>query len=417
MWALEGAGHFIDLQFCPHIVMRILSLSLFTLLFAVAASPSFAQSNAFRASHAHLSAGAGVFTYYGPLNLLDTNSRSVINRDVGVVFTGSFPIVTNTLYFRGLVGLTNFDTAEERAVLVRPEQNEFLYNQVLWFEPEVVWTPTVGYHRLLPYLYTGFGVMWAAPFETRTSRAINPNAPGPDRTAFFIPLGLGLSFGLTRTLDLYLDASYRLNLNYVMQNDAGYNSHSTSFLSGGLRYALPFGRTRVLAVAESEPLPVVPVYVPPTTPTAGVAGANLTAQEVFYTEQSSALLTEPCPITELNSIYFDVGSIQLDQEAQRRLTENVALLNQYPTCRIVIEAFVDAAEVGNARFAANLDEQRVQSVYQFYLDRGMAADRMCAFAMGQGFPNCDKEDPDMGCFRNRVVQTLPKDCVDYYNNR
>ena len=54
--------------------------------------------------------------------------------------------------------------------------------------------------------------------------------------------------------------------------------------------------------------------------------------------------------------------------------------------------------------------RRAQAVYDYYLDRGVAADRMHVRNRGASYPSCDKEDEGPGCRQGRRVETIPLDC-------
>jgi hypothetical protein len=112
----------------------------------VLAPPTAAQRLPFRGSQAHIGVGVGVFTYHGRRDLSQDRTSSNFTRasDPALAFLGSFPIVRDRFFFRGMVGLTNladFDAAGAAT-------NEFLERELFWFEPQVVYTPlpsTAGY--------------------------------------------------------------------------------------------------------------------------------------------------------------------------------------------------------------------------------------------------------------------------------
>lgn len=161
---------------------------IFGVLFAFLISgTALAQSNQFRDTKAHLGIGVGMFTYHGPIDLLQPSSRvnHVDERDPAIAIFGSFPITRDRFFFRGMLLFTNFSTKDGRR-LVGTGENEFLTKHIFMFEPELVMTLRPGLKsRVLPYVYTGFGATTADIFNSRSKGRIDlpdTGVPGPERS-------------------------------------------------------------------------------------------------------------------------------------------------------------------------------------------------------------------------------------------
>ncbi|MEM1093997.1 MAG: OmpA family protein [Bacteroidota bacterium] len=369
-----------------------------------------AQANQFRDSRSHFGIAIGQFTYHGPVDLLrrESSSNFVRERDPALVLLGSFPLVGDQLYFRAMVGFSNFNTDDGEDLVNRfGGQNEFLTESLLWFEPEVVWTPFPGSRsRLMPYVFTGFGSLIANPFDN-TGRANRPGSgiPGPERSVFTFPLGAGLDFALTDMFSVFAEYSYRFNLNYVGRNELqGPNPHDTSLLMAGVRLGLrnPF-RKRLDFDGVDPPLPdpmAIPDYRPPIP--------------MVVPETSVAR----CVLVDLNTVTFAYNVTSIDRQADRLLDENVRALLANPMCCIEIIGYTDRAD-GDAARAMRISQDRARAVYDYYLSQGIPAERMTVRAEGVAMPECEKGGKDEdgpGCRRNRRVETIPFDCSDLFNN-
>ena len=374
------------------------------------ATSAQAQSNAFRDSRSHIGVGLGYFTYYGPVDLgqpvngpgndpKDGNNR-ITNHDPAVVVLGTFPLRKRGWFFRGLVGVTNLDHDWERTFTQPPVQNEFLRQTLFFFEPELVWAPTAGGRsRVLPYVYSGFGGLVANPFNAPEQVNVpGQGSPGPDRSVFVLPLGAGVDIAITRLLSVWVDASYRFNFNYVANNAAdvqGPNPHDTSLLMGGLRLGLE-RRRRVRVYPEPPPLPPaadIPTYEPPIA--RPVAPPKV------------------CSLVELNTIYFNIGSVNIAGQAEGLLDSNVEALRLGGACCLEI---VGVADPASREDAMQVSQQRARAVYDYYVRSGIDPSRLRMVAGGAGTERCSKgEGP--GCPPNRRVETRPVPCEEVRGRR
>ncbi|MCA0269152.1 MAG: outer membrane beta-barrel protein [Bacteroidetes bacterium] len=357
------------------------------------AAPATAQSNAFRASKVHLGAGLGYFSYYGPRDLTQERSRSndITRSSSAGVLLGSFPL-NRHLFFRGMVGTTSLNAD---SLLGTAETNEFLTERLYFFEPEVVYVPgALRESRVMPYIYTGFGALMADPFRRRQQ----PNTPGtgqigPERTVWALPIGAGLDVAFTPRVSAFVDASYRFNFSYVANTESrvqDINPHNTSLVMAGLRWGLGARRVRV-PTAQAPPPPLPPaIEIPPYQPP----------------------ITRPdprprrCELTELNTIYFNVGQIVIAGQSRGLLDANVQAIKLNAGCCIEIVGYTDT-ETGAE--AVRVSQARAQALYDAYVQAGIDPSKLRLRAGGIGPNSCSKgEGP--GCPRNRRVESRPAAC-------
>ncbi len=351
-----------------------------------------AQSNEFRDTKAHLGFALGLFTFHGPIDLLAPPSRAnfVRESDPAAVFLGSFPVIGDKFYFRFMVLFTNFSTRDGRR-LVGTGANAFLTEDVMIFEPELVWTLAPGSKsRVMPYLFTGFGGTVADVFGGPRGDVDLPRTgvPGPERSVFHLPIGAGVDVAFNGCFSAFAEASWRFDLNYVFRNERDYDPHNTSLIMGGLRFCLrnPFHKPPPPPPIP-PPLPV-PSYLPPLPKT-----------------------TKVCRLVELNTVYFGYNSITLDDEARGLLNENVDALRLNPTCCVTIHGFTDRDD--SDVYALRISRQRAEVVYRYYLSQGLSAERFTVDAEGTA-ESCGKtkgaKGAGPGCPTSRRVETKPFDC-------
>jgi OmpA family len=368
-------------------IVRILTIAM---VLGILSAPARAQSNEFRDTKAHLGAAIGLFTYHGPIDLLGRRSRTnfVRESDPAAVFLGSFPVIGDKFYFRFMVLFTNFSTGDGRR-LVGTGQNAFLTEDVMIFEPELVWTLLPGSKsRVMPYLFTGFGGTIADVFGGPRNSVDLPGTgvPGPERSVFHLPIGAGVDVAFTGCFSAFAEASWRFDLNYVFRNESNYDPHNTSLVMGGLRFCLrnPFHKPPPPPPIP-PPLPV-PSYLPPLPKT-----------------------TRVCRLVELNTVYFAYNSSELDDEARRFLNENIDALKLSPTCCVTITGFTDRDD--SDVYALRMSRVRAEVVYRYYLSQGLSSERFTLDATGVGEPcGKGKKGEGPGCPTSRRVESTPFDC-------
>lgn len=379
---------FLDCAMKGFLVRALVALSFFVVL----VPPAAAQRLPFRGSQAHIGVGAGVFTYHGRRDLSQDRSRDNFTRtsDPALVLLGSFPIVRDRFFFRGMVGLTNLGDFNAGGTAT----NEFLERELLWFEPQVVYTPLPGtIHRWLPYVYSGFGSLIANPFGAPTGQINQPGGlqNGPSRSVFSIPLGVGMDYSFAPRFSAFIDLSFRVNFNYVVRNAGARHPHNTSLVLAGLRFNL---RRLEKVVEEVPPLPlpeplVFPPYEPPLIP--------------------DEAAPDRCVIVQLNTIYFDPTETALSPANRALLDENVEALLANPACCVKVVGYTEGGDTHEEAY--RIARERAEVVFDHYVDGEIAEERLALRAVGAALPCNRKEDPT--CSLNRRVESEMVACTAF----
>ncbi len=376
---------------------RFLILLAFSLLLALPGPAAFAQRTQLRGSQAHFGVALGVFTYHGRVDLTTARSSTNFTRssDVAGILIGSFPIVRDRFFFRGMAGLTNLSGIDADGPLTN---NEFLNRELFWFEPQVIYTLTRGSKKLfLPYIYTGFGTLLADPFGGSSPQVSQPNAgvPGPDRSVFTLPFGIGVDYPISHRLSVFADVSYRINFNYVVRNEGNRNPHNTSLVMFGMRFNLAKIRKVVEEIPPAE-LPE-PLEIPPYNPP--VPAPEYPADR--------------CVLADLNTVFFNAGGAEASPEVLALLNENVEALQLNPLCCARIVGYTDGADTEEE--ALKISRERASFVFGHYTSQGIEEDRLALRERGTALACLRKEDPE--CLVNRRVESVMVGCEAFPGQR
>ncbi|MEO0558410.1 MAG: OmpA family protein [Bacteroidota bacterium] len=382
--------------------------------------------------------GVGPSVYLGPDILHGDAADQDDIRETGLAITGevSFPLGSERLYGRLLGGVTNLGADSERADSP-PGANPFLTNPNALLEGDLIFN-LASYRRsnVVPYLFSGFGALIADPFGNDDAA----DALNRDKTALFVPAGLGVDLRVSRNLSVFGEASYRFILNEVGAEEAGafvaslqrdptceeepnnpdckepevpcetdpnqvgcpeVNPEGDSTFDTRFNQALLLGGLR-LGFGSAPPVAVVPPPPPPTPPAPPAPRPDPPAPP------PPPPPAPVCDLVELNAAYFDYGSSMLDSNARALLDENVDLLLRDSACCIFIDGYMDTTEYDE--FGMGLAGRRAQAVYDFYLSRGISASRLQVRNRGADLASNPKEDPGKGDRRARRVESIPVDC-------
>ena len=378
-------------------MVHLRSASLTLLIALLFALPAEAQRTQFRGSQAQFGVALGVFTYHGRVNLNEARSSTNFTRssDPAGILLGSFPIIRDRLFFRGMAGLTNLSSLGTKGSL---STNEFLNRELLWFEPQVVFTPYPGSKKpFLPYVYTGFGSLIADPFGGPSGQIDQPNGgtPGPDRSVFTLPFGIGVDYPIGPRFSVFADVSYRINFNYVGKNDAGRNPHNSSLVLFGMRFNL----TKFEQIVEEIPpvdLPdpiAIPPYSPPTP--------------------APEFPADRCVLVDLNTVFFTSRQTTADSLTMMLLGENVEALQLNPACCAQVVGYTEGADTEAE--AKRISRERATFVFDYYTENGIDEDRLALRSRGDALPCLRKEDPE--CRINRRVESEMLDCQAFPGRR
>jgi len=368
---------------------KSLLLTILLSLLLTRAEPAEAQSTEFRDAKAHLGAAVGVFTYHGPINLLGPESRSNFLRhsSAGTALLGSFPILKKWLFFRFVLMFTNFDTSDGER-LVGSGENEFLTKNLLLFEPELVISlRSLAHANVLPYVFTGFGGTIADVFGNERNIINMPGAgiPGPERSAFHIPVGFGLDVSISDCVSVFGEASWRFDLNYAFRNERSYDAHNTSFVMGGIRTCIrdSYRKTDPVPPPPYTPLPVIK---PPKNPILGDE--------------------DVCWLKDLTPIYFQDQAADLGEAERMYLDDNVVALYLKNTCCAKIVGYASANQ---GVVAVHLANARAKAVRDYLLSAGLSPSRF-KIRIVTSEQTCKLKGS--ACPSSMFVEIIPSDCSE-----
>ena len=412
-----------------------------------------------------LGIGLGPFSYFGPNILYGAvdDQENVSQTRLGVTAHLSFPLVRDKVYFRALGGLLNIGASDVDGV--GPGQNPFLTNEILLAEGDLILTASHRRSNVVPYVFSGFGAFVADPFGQDDFIS----SLDRERTAYFIPAGLGVDFHLSHNVSFYLEGSYRFLLSELGEaivprtaNSGGDdvdpceidpdsmackckkfpelpeckedpdveperdfnfdNRFHTTLFTAGLTFGFggapppprPYCETNPDdPICQPEPYcdthPDDPICQP--EPYCVTHPDDPDCQPVPYCERfpEDPVCREPCclcDLEDLNAVRFNYGEATLGADAQSRLDENIRELGLYPDCHLLIRGYTDNSE--SLEHGIPLAYRRAQVVYDYYIDHGISRDRMGYEGGGAYDADCDKEDEGPGNPSCRVVEILPR---------
>jgi outer membrane protein OmpA-like peptidoglycan-associated protein len=104
-----------------------------------------------------------------------------------------------------------------------------------------------------------------------------------------------------------------------------------------------------------------------------------------------------------SKVLFDVSKNDLKPEAEKALNEVAAILRVYSKNRVLIEGHTDSS--GNKQKNERLSIDRAQSVFDFFVNKGIDKERMQVFGFGPDKP-VSSNDTEKGKEQNRRVEIV-----------
>lgn len=101
------------------------------------------------------------------------------------------------------------------------------------------------------------------------------------------------------------------------------------------------------------------------------------------------------------TILFDTGKASLKSESVSVFVDIIRILNEYPTAKFTVEGHTDS--VGSESLNQKLSEERANSVRDFLIKEGIAADRLTAIGYGEAKPIATN-NTSAGRTQNRRVE-------------
>lgn len=118
--------------------------------------------------------------------------------------------------------------------------------------------------------------------------------------------------------------------------------------------------------------------------------------------------TDPPFITELHQVNFAFDRSNIDDQAARRLSENIDRLMDAPNHRVRVDAYTD--EVGGDQYNLRLSQRRANAVVTFYRENGISEDRIESRGLGIVPVSQCGDGGDVhgrGCRADRRAESIP----------
>jgi outer membrane protein OmpA-like peptidoglycan-associated protein len=103
----------------------------------------------------------------------------------------------------------------------------------------------------------------------------------------------------------------------------------------------------------------------------------------------------------LRGVHFDNDSAVLRDDAAAILDDAVALFKRYPALKVEVAGHTD--DRGAAAYNQKLSARRAQAVMKYFVDKGVAAERLGSKGYGESEPVADNATAE-GRAQNRRVE-------------
>lgn len=239
------------------------------------------------------------------------------------------------------------------------------------------------------------------PYGVLGIGALYTDIPGKHDTGLMGNIGLGIMQRLTDNMSLRADARYRMDGNATNAFNA--NHFGDAIVSVGLNIALgqkaqPAPKPEPVAQPEPAPAPV-PAAEPVAQP------APLAPE--YKTEQAAQLdkAQSGDTVVILEGVNFEFDSAHLRPDALPILDEAVTVLDRRKDISVDVVGHTDST--GTTQYNQGLSERRAKAVYDYFVSKGIAADRLSSRGYGETKPaysNATRE----GRAKNRRVELVVK---------
>lgn len=139
------------------------------------------------------------------------------------------------------------------------------------------------------------------------------------------------------------------------------------------------------------------VHAEATTLLADQAALKQFVKDVFYT---TAMEAKKEDVIILRGINFDFDKADIKPEWKPVLDEGVAVLSKNQQVRIIIEGHTCA--IGTDAYNQKLSERRAQSVFNYFVSKGISASRMKTVGYGESKPKADNATEEGRRINRRV---------------
>ena len=153
----------------------------------------------------------------------------------------------------------------------------------------------------------------------------------------------------------------------------------------------------------AEPAPVVAAPVVAAVVDSDGDGVPDVADKCPGSPSDKPVDADGCTIVSvvLDDVQFELNSSELTPDSSASLDKVVQKMNEYPNLRIEVQAYTDS--MGKAAYNQALSEKRANSVGDYLIGAGVAADRIEVKGYGETKPIADNSTPE-GRAKNRRVE-------------
>ncbi len=155
-------------------------------------------------------------------------------------------------------------------------------------------------------------------------------------------------------------------------------------------------------IVEETPVPEPVIEEPEPEPEPVIV---YQAKECYSIEEMKDFISRNVPIDDKRICMFDMkfefGSAVMEKEAEKQLDEFVDLYKKFPNMQLQISGHTD--NVGSDAYNQKLSEDRAKSVRDYFLKKGVPANRMVVTGFGLKYP-IDTNDTEEGRAKNRRVE-------------
>ena len=158
---------------------------------------------------------------------------------------------------------------------------------------------------------------------------------------------------------------------------------------------------------DETPIPIVQPVVMDTVKEEPKADSlvEYQAKECYSIEEMKAFITLNVPIDDKRICMFDLkfefASAVLKKESEKQLDKFVELYQNFPSMQLQINGHTD--NIGSEEYNQKLSEDRANSVYKYFLKKGIPASKMTIKGFGFKYP-IDTNDTEEGRAKNRRVE-------------
>lgn len=216
----------------------------------------------------------------------------------------------------------------------------------------------------------------------------------------------GYNLGLCNTFSKMEENNIATAVNLPMYDVTGKRKNGGFEIAARLSWMIPHKEkapevVEVVVVKEEPVVPVAPVKEEPKNENL----IEYKPKECYSIEEMKAFITLNMPIEDKRICMFDMkfefASAVLKKESEKQLDKFVELYFNFPNMMLQINGHTD--NIGTTDYNQKLSEDRALSVYNYFLKKGIPANKMAIKGFGCKYP-IETNDTDEGRAMNRRVE-------------